>query len=352
MRKIRSIWPVLFVVSLFVMSACSEKENQAPVCEVISPEDGTTIMQGESVTFLAKADDEDGSVTSMTLYIEGEEMAQADAAAVEYEWDTSEEELGEYAISGVAKDDEDTYHADHITVVVDVPGGLNPDLTYGTLSDIDGNSYGSIEIGDQVWMAENLRVTHYADGSAIPQVSDDSEWAALLSTSKAYSWYDNAIEYGDTCGTLYTWAAAMNGAAGNDLLPSGVQGVCPDGWHIPSDGEWKALEMFLGMSQEEADNHEWRGSDEGGQLKETGFSHWEMPNTGALNSSGFTAVPGGFRSTKGTFHSLGDYALYWTSSEDSETNNAWYRTLNYIKEVVYRNSNYKNQGFSVRCVAD
>jgi uncharacterized protein (TIGR02145 family) len=94
----------------------------------------------------------------------------------------------------------------------------------------------------------------------------------------------------------------MYGGLSSDTL--GVQGVCPDGWHLPADAEWKVLEMFLGMSQADADKYDWRGSDEGGQLKELGFTDWSVPNTGASNSSGFTAVPGGFRSAKGMFYNI------------------------------------------------
>ncbi len=172
-----------------------------------------------------------------------------------------------------------------------------PDITgqTGTLSDYDGNTYNWIGIGKQAWMAENLKTTRYADGSAIPHVEGTTEWDNLTVTDKAYCWYNNSTANRDTYGGLYTWAAAMNGAASSDANPSGVQGVCPDGWHLPSDAEWKELEMFLGMSQAEADDTGWRGTDEGGKLKEAGTTHWNSPNTGATNESGFTALPGGCR---------------------------------------------------------
>jgi uncharacterized protein (TIGR02145 family) len=235
---------------------------------------------------------------------------------------------------------------------VDTPGGFNPDLTYATMTDFDGNSYGTIAIGDQTWMAENLKVTHYADGTAISLVTVESEWDALEYTAKAYCWYDNMTEYSDTIGALYTWAAAMNGAESSVSIPSGVQGVCPDGWHIPSDAEWKTVEIFLGMSETDADNSDWRGTDEGAQLKETGYSHWEGAITGGSNSSGFTALPGGFRGVEGEFFSEGQYGTFWTATGQSGTEKAWYRALYYNKETSYRQYNYMSQGFSVRCVKD
>jgi uncharacterized protein (TIGR02145 family) len=144
----------------------------------------------------------------------------------------------------------------------------------------------------------------------------------------------------------------MKGAESIDAIPSGVQGVCPDGWHIPSDSEWKVLEMFLGMSQVEADKNDWRGTDQGIQLKETGFSHWDRALSGGSNSSGFTAIPGGFRDNKGAFYSVGQYATFWTSTGQSGTDRAWYRSIFFDNEKVYRQYNYMNQGFSVRCVQD
>lgn len=352
MSRNRIVLHIIYLIPWLLFSACSEKENEDPTVEVVSPANGSSIMQGNLVSVRAEAEDVDGSITEISIYVQGEKVASAEASSLVYVWSTADLEIAGYALSATAKDNDDAQVAANITVLVDSPGGLNPGLNYGTVSDIDGNEYGTIEIGDQTWMAENLKVLHYADGSPIPLVSDEAEWGALSADAKAYSWYDNLSGYSDTTGALYTWAAAMNGLAGIDTVPSGIQGVCPDGWHLPSDAEWKVLEMFLGMSQAQADNYEWRGSDQGGQLKELGFSKWEVPNTGASNSSGFTALPGGFRGNKGKFYSLGHYATFWTTSEHSGTGKAWYRTLYYDKESVYRQYNYKNQGFSVRCVQD
>lgn len=143
----------------------------------------------------------------------------------------------------------------------------------------------------------------------------------------------------------------MNDEASSDANPSGVQGVCPDGWHLPSDSEWKELEMYLGMSQSEADgDHYPRGTDEGGKLKEKDFSHWTSPNTGATNSSGFTALPGGERSSSGS-SSLGTETNFWTATEGSY-GDSWHRNLFYDNPQVEREygRTSKHWGFSVRCV--
>jgi len=309
-------------------------------------------MQGDQVKISMVAEDSDGTIVRIEIYIDGVEMGQIDASSYEYVWNTDGVVEGEYIITAVARDDRGGVIADRITLLMDVTGGLNPDLTYGEVTDHDGNSYATLKIGEQTWMAENLRVTHYADGSAIPLVTDGTVWEMLESSEKAYCWYENQDGNGDSYGGLYTWAAVMNGAIGGDENLVGIQGICPDGWHLPGDAEWKELEMFLGMSQDQADKPDWRGTNEGGQIKERGFSHWEAPNTGGNNSSGITVIPGGFRSPKGGFYSLGKDAAFWSSDEEATTDKAWYRTLNFEKEKIYRHYNDKNQGLSVRCVKD
>ena len=235
---------------------------------------------------------------------------------------------------------------------MDAPGGFNPDLSYGTVSDFDGNSYRTIQIGGQNWMAENLKVSHYADGTPILLVADKTQWSVLGEGDRAYCWYNNMTEYADTTGALYSWPGAMNGASGSNDSSTVVQGVCPDGWHIPSDQDWKELEMELGMSQEVADKYDWRGTYEGGNLKEIGFSHWHNPNKSADNSSGFTGLPGGFRSNTGTFYGIGEYATFWSASMKSGSTEIWYRALNFERTNVYRYSVSGNRGASVRCVED
>ena len=218
-----------------------------------------------------------------------------------------------------------------------------------TITDIDGNIYRTVQIGDQTWMAENLKVTHYPDGSLIPLVEEEEIWLDFSLLTQAYCWYENILTNGYVYGALYTWTAAMNDSVGSDANPSGVQGVCPVGWHIPSDSEWKQLEMFLGMSQEEADGEDWRGTTEGGKMKHEGTNLWESPNTGATNESGFNAFPGGWRHGGGFFMGLGINARFWSSSEIGY---AWIRGLDNNSAKVYRNYTGFYRGHSVRCVKD
>jgi uncharacterized protein (TIGR02145 family) len=219
------------------------------------------------------------------------------------------------------------------------------------ITDYDGNEYQTVQIGDQCWLKENLKVTHYSDGSSIPFVEKYYDWSDLGPQDKAYCYSQNSATNLDLYGALYTWAAAMNGAASSNANPSGIQGVCPDGWHLPSDSEWKQLEMYLGMSQSEADDIQYRGTTEGGEMKEAGTSHWNSPNTGADNSSGFTALPGGGRNVYGNYIGLGENADIWSSTEN-DSEQAWFRILHHNSSKVVRYDNFKYWGFSVRCIWD
>jgi len=219
----------------------------------------------------------------------------------------------------------------------------------GAIIDIDGNEYFTVIIGAQEWMAENLKTTHYADGTELV----DGTGAGDISgdyTTKYYFNYADDESNADTYGKLYTWAAVMNGAASSDVIQSGVQGVCPDGWHMPSDSAWKELEIHLGMSQSDADDIGNRGTDEGEKLKEIGTTHW-VSNNNATNESGFTALPGGSRYDNGSFNGIGYNAYFWSTTENS-TYNAWYRKLGFDYSSIIRYANEKESGHSVRCIKD
>ena len=207
-----------------------------------------------------------------------------------------------------------------------------------TLTDIDGNTYNTVQIGTQVWMAEDLKVTHYPNGDAIPNVTDNADWGNLEddNTADAYCFYnnDNTTDYG----ALYTYAAAIGDNWVRDNVEN--QGVCPDGWHLPTDAEWTTLTDYLG-GQIVA----------GGKMKEIGTTHWSSPNEGADNSSGFSALPSGNRTSNGNFYHLGDSNYWWSATEDN-SNNAYSRKPRYNNAEVIRGIVYKSCGFSVRCVRD
>jgi uncharacterized protein (TIGR02145 family) len=221
--------------------------------------------------------------------------------------------------------------------------------TYDLFTDSrDSRVYKMKTIGEQVWMAENLAYLPSVEGPATVSSSNPYYYVygydgTDVDEAKATSNYQ-------TYGVLYNWLAAMNGTSSSNTNPSGVQGICPEGWHLPSDAEWKQLEIHLGMSQEEADDSSWRGTDEGGKLKEAGTSHWNSPNEGADNSSGFTGLPGGSLFANG-FYEIGNTGIWWSATEEAR-GYAWNRMLTFDHSNVYSVGFYYSAGFSVRCLRD
>jgi len=220
----------------------------------------------------------------------------------------------------------------------------------------DDKMYKTVTIGSQVWMAENLAYLPYVVGPGTG--SPFSAYYYVYGYDGTNVAEAKATANYKTYGVLYNWPAAMNKAESSDANPSGVQGACPPGWHLPSDDEWKQLEIYLGMSHEEADKDIHRKDTEVVvKLKEAGTFHWDSPNNGATNSSGFTALPGGWRDSD-DFNDIGACGAWWSSTEGSfDTNCAWTRFLWYNGRTLERlpirfGNEYKDNGLSVRCVWD
>ena len=204
-----------------------------------------------------------------------------------------------------------------------------------TVTDADGNVYNTILINGKLWFKENLRTTKYNNGTNIPNVTDNGTWAHL--STPAYCWYNNDIANKPTYGALYNWYAVETG------------NLCPTGWHVPTDAEWYAMENYVDPTINDPNAAGWRGTDGGTKLKAT--SGWNSGGN-CIDSYGFSALPGGYRSsTDGTFNSAGYCGNWWSSTENDATY-AWYRGMNYDYGRVYRYSYYKRFGFSVRCVRD
>jgi uncharacterized protein (TIGR02145 family) len=199
-----------------------------------------------------------------------------------------------------------------------------------TVTDVDGNIYNTVQIGTQCWTQSNLKVSKYRNGDNIPTGLSDSAWQN--STSGAYAIYNDDPSNNALYGKLYNHYAATDS-----------RGLCPTGWHVPTDGEWTILENHLGGS-----------GVAGGALKSTATLPtpvgWDIPNTGATNSSGFTALPGGLR-TFGDFSGLTYFGFWWSSSVSSASD-AGYRFLTCDNSYIGRHYNNRTDGFSVRCCRD
>ena len=198
--------------------------------------------------------------------------------------------------------------------------------------------YDLVDINGQCWFAENLATANYNDGSPIPNVTGFSAWGAL--STPAYCWYNNNISYKPVYGGLYNYFAVETG------------NLCPTGWHVASDCDWMYLENSLGLSPVDQSTSGWRGAalPLGGKLKNNA---WTSPNLGASNSSGFSALPGGFRmgTSSGTFSGIVNYGFWWTSSNNNTTT-AWHRGMGYNELGLDRDILIKKYGASVRCIKD
>ena len=209
-------------------------------------------------------------------------------------------------------------------------------VTYGV------DTYDLVAIGDQCWFAENLRTEYYANGDVIPSSLDDAIWSSTTAgavtvygegTSTVMHGNDDEVVNLATYGRLYNWYAAVD-----------VRGLCPTGWHVPHDSEFKTLEMELGMSESDANGIGYRGTDQGTQMKSSAS---DSPAWNGTNTSGFSGLAGGHRNNVGGFYGGGNYGYFWANGT-----NAWTRGLNGGNTGVNRNSHSQRIGFSVRCVRD
>jgi uncharacterized protein (TIGR02145 family) len=210
--------------------------------------------------------------------------------------------------------------------------GYGPEISFRTwnadmLTDIDGNVYHTVTIDNQVWMVENLKVTHYRGGEAIDLVTDNAGWEGL--TSGAYCEYDNNPGNVNVYGRLYNWFAVNDG-----------RNIAPDGWHVSSDEEWTHLSNFLGGD-----------AVAGGKLKEAGLTHWLEPNAGATNETGFSGLPGGHREYGGNYVYIFWGGGWWCSNE-ANGNDAVIRYMDCGDQNTWNYLEDKRYGRSVRCVKD
>jgi uncharacterized protein (TIGR02145 family) len=213
------------------------------------------------------------------------------------------------------------------------PNIHNPNKTYGTLTDQEGNVYKTIVIGNQEWMAENLKTSIYRNGDAIANITVNGQWSAFTTTG-AWSYFNNDIQYDCPYGKLYNWYAVAD-----------ARNLCPSGWHVPTDAEWTTLTSFLGGE-----------SNAGGKMKsvgtiEAGTGLWHEPNQDATNESGFSGIPAGTRHPLGSFFNFSGNDYKWSSTE-YDTAYAWFSNLNYNSRSAFRNYYNKRGGFTVRCLRD
>lgn len=265
--------------------------------------------------------EDNGETTTKLINTLGEDASDPEIGSASIRWRLGAQ--GDQKMKVTYKPAEIELTIIEFTAIVNNGNG-NGNGSSTSVTDIDGNVYQAVQIGNQVWSKENLRTTKYSDGSIIPNVTSNAEWIVL--NSGAWCNFENNPSYDSTYGKLYNYSAVAD-----------PRNICPSGWHVPTDAEWTVLTDYLGGL-----------SIAGGKMKTTSF--WQAPNTGATNESGFTGLPGGSRSSSvGGFGAWGTIGWWWSSSY------AWYRALGYEYGYVNRfngAAGYTRAGLSVRCLRD
>jgi uncharacterized protein (TIGR02145 family) len=203
-----------------------------------------------------------------------------------------------------------------------------------SVSDIEGNKYSIVSIGSQVWLKENLRSTKLNDGTIIPYVTENNRWNDL---SMKYTWLGNDSSFSETYGAIYNGFVATSGK------------ICPVGWHVPADAEWKTLEQFLGLPANDSSKIDMRGTYEGLKLKsDTGW----INNGNGIDMYGFSGLPGGYRHPFGSFTNPGETGQWWSSSKHQKFDYLWSRSLRYDASGISRTNTGMQYGCSIRCIKD
>lgn len=336
------------VLLIAIISQISCDSNDSPRCLIIEPLDNDTYVIGEKININIESEDPDGTISEVRLYLNDIGIVELASFPFHYQISTLDYPVEKYAIKVVATDNEGKKAEDNIS--------LNIELD---VADIEGNEYSILKIESQIWMIENLRTTKHPDGLPIQLIEDQAEWIELEDKDQGYCWYNNDESNRDEYGALYNWSAATNGYSDYEDSQEVIQGVCPDGWHIPSDNEWMMLERFLGMSEKEMEKLVWaseqRGNNEGGKMKRADGFYWTSPNIGATNESGFSALPGGGRNRQG-FFGMKDLANFWSSTKYFNVNDnktyIVYRQLYSGSQWIGRHLMQKKEAASIRCIKD
>lgn len=332
MNKLKLLMLIgIFSIAFWGCNDDSDPTNDENLVEIsISGLDGqTSIVKGTTVTLSIDIDKIE-LVDLVSVTINDNLMEYFESFPGEFTWNTSELETGEYKIIFSAIHNGIGVGEKEITINLTEP-------VIGTVTDIDGNVYNTIQIGTQVWMVENLKTTHYRNGDPISPITVTEGWEN--NTTGGYCNYNNDDSYGETYGKLYNFYAVEDS-----------RGIAPEGWHVPTQEEYKTLLYYLGGANVA-----------GGKMKEAGSEHWASPYTTAentgTNESGFTALPGGWLTASGDYATQGYMAYFWTSegydSGMSGNRYGYARSLGLSTDKFYDAMNYHAyMAMSVRCVKD
>jgi len=319
------------IISLVVLMVCGCKKdelNNLPSCHIIFPLDSQEFNRTDTIIILVDAVDDNGQLFEVRYYIDDVGKGSSKKSPFQYNWDTSNDSLGFHTIKAKSYNIDGESNFDEITVIIK-DGGIQCPNSFVDVR--DGKSYRAVLIGNQCWMAENLNVGIRIDGG-------DGQLQTDNGIIEKYCYNDNdsnCIVYGG----LYEWNEIMDYYPSDNGNPGTTKGICPVDWHLPSDIEWKVLADSLGGV-----------GLAGGKMKENGTSYWKPPNSGATNSSGFTALPGGRGNYfSGVYGTQGFRCNFWSSTQYSNSW-AWSRNLFHDTQSIVRIKYIKGESFSVRCI--
>lgn len=304
--KTRNNLLYLLIFGFVFYQACTKEEqevNENPVCKITSPANGAFFTIGETITISVNATDSDGDITEVQFFIDGVLKKSTSDTPFSFQWNTANEEAGQHSIKASCVDNNGAEAIDEIEIELKEEAS-----NFGTFTDPrNGKTYVTVAVGDQTWFAENL--TYDGDSS-------------MFKNQNATSGY-------------YSWKSAKS--------------ACPDGWHLPTDEEWKSFEMSLHMTQNDADAIGWRGEAQGMWLKSK--EGWKYEGNGT-DKYGFNAWPEGYLNEEGERFHYEEDALFWTATFHGSEESAWYRRLNYSSTGISRSSTSSSARFNVRCLKD
>jgi len=313
MKKSKLASILLFItlgLGVVFFQACKKEDEQAanqnPVCTITSPTDGMEYTAGQSVSIVINATDSDGNIREVRIVINDIQKAILSSSPYKYEWNTSGENPGNYIIKAISTDNQGATDEDVIEVKL-----KEEDTPFDTYTDPrDGKTYVTVKIGDQTWFTENLLF------------DEDTASIKIANRTNISSGY-------------FSWKSA--------------QSACPDGWHLPTDEEWKTFETDIHMTQSDADAIGWRGTVQGMWLKSK--EGWKYEGNGT-DRYGFNAIPEGYLNDEGDLFKYEEDAIFWTATFHDSEESAWYRRLNYSADGIYRSSTSSSARFNVRCLKD
>ena len=320
--KVIGITLILFI-SVISCKKSDDDGNQPPSCTITNPINGDEISKGTTVTISVEAEDPDGTIQQVLFTIDGQDKWFEPNPPYTFDWNTADESVSSHTIKATATDNNGETGISSITIDL-----LNSNVST-FIDPRDGNKYYTVNIGSQIWLTENLKYQ--------------------ASSSWCYNGNDNNC---NIYGRLYNWSTAMDGSQSSDSEPSGVQGICPPGWHLPSDNEWKNFEKALGMSHQVLDDFYNRGTNQGSKLAGNAnlWGDGALKNDPEFGSSGFNALPAGNYSS-GSYRYIGNFTQFWSTTQD-DNQYAFYRGLAFDKSGIHRAFRNKTDRISVRCVKD